>query len=258
MDLSAVKPYSIKVEETMLRRRLNQQRLPQKPRMKVAPSALAAAKLAKFGGVIGKRSRGAATETSEPFFPPEKWYEPTENDSDEYRVITQSPGRGYRHAVTEAQIRQRLDQLPDWMLKPLDFLQLSSMTRKKDTFPCYGMQWGSTLYLYPIEESLVEYFPIPPKPSIYNETRMYGGRWVQQSGSAWNLMWSKQSLRDFYLNNILIHELGHLLDERNTSYTDRERFAEWFALEHGYKASDRATLARRAASRTFRKRHHST
>lgn len=242
----------------MRRRRLNQQRQRAKPGVKVMPSALAAAKRLKFGFTTGRRApRTSNAETGGPFFPPEKWYEPTDRDSGEYRVITHTPGHGYRHAVTELQIRQRLAQLPEWMLGPLDFVQLSRMTRKKDTFPCYGMQWGSTLYLYPLEESLVEYFPVSPKPSVYNETRMFGGRWVQQPGNAWNLIWTKEALRDFYLNNILIHELGHLLDDRNTSYTDRERFAEWFAVEHGYKASDRVTLSRRAASRAFHKRHHS-
>lgn len=237
--------------------RKNQNRQPNKSRLTVAPSALMAAHRARSGLRTGKRSRGSTSETGQPFFPTENWYEPTDESSASYRVITQSPGRGYRHAVTSDDVLDRLALLPDWMLQPLDVIQLSRMTRKKGTFPCYGMQWGSTLYLYPIEECLVEYFARPPKPAIYNETKMYGGRWVQLCSGTWQLVWSENALRDFYLNNVLIHELGHLLDDRNTSYTDRERFAEWFALEHGYKASDCATLARRAASRTFRKRHHS-
>ena len=63
---------------------------------------------------------------------------------------------------------------------------------------------------------------------------MYGGRW-QVVDEAWSLVWSEAAIRDFYLNNVLIHELGHLLDHRNRSYEDRERFAEWFAFEFGYK-----------------------
>lgn len=34
------------------------------------------------------------------------------------------------------------------MLKSLQVVQLSRMTRKKKTYPCYGMQWGRALYLY--------------------------------------------------------------------------------------------------------------
>jgi hypothetical protein len=109
------------------------------------------------------------------------------------------------------------------------------MTRKKLSFPCYGMQWGSALYLYPIEETLTEQFDRPPKPEVFHESRLYGGRWEQRSGNRWRLVWTEEAIKDFYLYNILIHELGHLLDNRNTSYNDRERYAEWFAIEHGYK-----------------------
>jgi hypothetical protein len=85
-----------------------------------------------------------------------------------------------------------------------------------------------------------------------NEARMYGGCWEQDGPSNWRLVWTEESVRDFYLNNILIHELGHLVDSRNTRYTDRERYAEWFAVEYGYRQSHR--LGR--PPRDVRRRHH--
>ena len=202
---------------------------------------------------FGKRARGVATASRRSFIPPENWYEPTNSPAGCYRVVVQSPGEGYRHVVTEAEVRDRLSQLPGGMLHSLEVVQLSGMTRKKQTFPCYGMQWGQSLYLYPIEESLIEYFPGPPRPAQQKEAEMYGGRWVQE-GTCWRLHWTEASLKDFYLNNILIHELGHLLDQRNSSYIDRERFAEWFAIEYGYKPSQRQRLAAAAAQRIV-KRH---
>ena len=36
-------------------------------------------------------------------------------------------------------------------------------------------------------------------------------------------MWTEQAIKDFYLNNILIHELGHLLDDRNSRRHARSR-----------------------------------
>jgi len=36
---------------------------------------------------------------------------------------------------------------------------------------------------------------------------------------------------------VLIHEIGHTVDDRNGGYIDRERFANWFAVEYGYRAS---------------------
>jgi hypothetical protein len=184
-----------------------------------------------------------------PFVPPEDWHEPAD-ERDGYRIVVQPPGKGSRHVLTPDDIRGRLSQFPSEMLSNLEVVQLSRMTRKKQSFPCYGMQWGTSLYLYPIEESLVEYYHSPPTPNQINEARMYGGCWQQESRSVWKLVWTEESVRDFYLNNILIHELGHLVDVRNTSYQDRERYAEWFALEYGYKPT------RTARAKKVVRRHH--
>ena len=196
---------------------------------------------------LGKRSRGHVGREQGSFVPPEDWYEPL-GEAAEYRIIEQSPGAGYRHINTPQEIRQRLSDLPRALVEPLEVVQLSRMTRKKRTFPCYGMQWGTAIYLYPLESELVEYFNRPPRPAEYNETRAYGGRWIQ-TGRHWKLAWTERTIRDFYLNNVLIHELGHLLDDRNSSYIDRERFAEWFAIEHGLRKNCQSTR------RNHRRRH---
>jgi len=197
-------------------------------------NAMARAKSARRGAALSKRARMAARNERLPFVPPETWYEPRE-DGRRYRIVQHDPGPGYRHVLTPAEVRRRLDQLPPRFLQSLEVVQFSRMTRKKQSFPCYGMQWGAALYLYPIEDSLEECYSAPPKPSQLTEVRMFGGRWVHEAPDVWKLVWTEQAIKDFYLNNILIHELGHLLDNRNSRSTDRERFAEWFALEYGYK-----------------------
>ena len=200
----------------------------------------------------GRRTHYGDRNEMLPFAPPEDWHEPAQQGAG-YRIIVRNPGPGYRHVVTPAQVRQRLSEVPAHFLEPLETVQFSRMTRKKQSFPCYGMQWGTTLYLYPLEESLVEYFDRPPRPSLVNEAKMYGGRW-QSHGRSWRLVWTLGAIQDFYLNNILIHELGHLLDDRNTSYADRERFAEWFAIHHGYRPTGGSRTRRRA--QVMRRRHH--
>jgi len=83
---------------------------------------------------------------------------------------------------------------------------------------------------------------------------MYGGRWAEPAPGTWTLTWSEQAAQDFYLNNILIHELGHLVDERNSGYIDRERYAEWFAVHYGYLQSGGRSA--RNYQRGVRRRHH--
>ena len=198
---------------------------------------------------LGKRARVAATRERRSYMPPETWYEPAAEAPGVYTVVEQPAGAGYRHILSEEDIRARLAELPNWMVQPLQVVQISQMTRKKRRAPCYGMQWGAAIYLYPVEDTLVEEFGQPPLPSQLIEARMYGAEWSPcPKKRRWRLVWSASSIRDFYLNNVLIHELGHTLDQRNSNSVDRERYAEWFALEYGYKPSRRRNLAAAAAA----------
>jgi len=196
------------------------------------------------------RARGGPRNVRMPFIPPENWHEPC-GDGRAYQIIVQDPGPGFQHVLTPKEVRERLNRVPRRFLEKLEVVQLSSMTRKKQSFPCYGMQWGTTLYLYPIESGLTEYSPCPPKPEQVIEAAMFGVRWVEDRPGLWKLQWNEVAIKDFYLNNILIHELGHLLDDRNTSYIDRERYAEAFALKYG--AACRRTKPRR---KKVLRRHH--
>lgn len=205
------------------------------------------------GSRRARRSLVGVQNLREPFAPPEDWHEPT-NRNRGYRFVVQDPGEGYVHVVTPAQVRERLACVPQEFLQGLEVIQFSRMTRKKQSFPCYGMQWGSTLYLYPLEESLEEWFTSPPRTEIYNESRMYGGCWDEPMNGHWRLSWSQAAIEDFYLNNILMHELGHLVDDRNSNYAARERYAEWFAVQYGYRATG-GQASRRPKQKVMR-RHH--
>jgi hypothetical protein len=168
------------------------------------------------------------------FSAPETWHEPVEQDN--YRCVIEPAGASHRHVVTEAEIRERISLLPTAFVSNLQVVQLSRMTRKRGIFPLYGMQWGPNVYLYPLEESLIERYAREPKPQLRIDSEMYGGVW-EETGGIWQLTWTEATIKDFYLNNVLIHEIGHLNDHRNRSYVDRERYANWFAIEYGYRAS---------------------
>ncbi|MCA9241067.1 MAG: hypothetical protein KDA37_12745, partial [Planctomycetales bacterium] len=80
-------------------------------------------------------------DVAQPFSPPEDWHEPAE-DGRPFDILVQPPGDGYRHVVTPDEVRSRLAELPAYFLRDLEHVQLSRVTRKKQSFPCYGMQWG--------------------------------------------------------------------------------------------------------------------
>ncbi len=170
------------------------------------------------------------------FDAPEVWHEPT--GSGEIKYISAKPGSGYFHPITKAEAKERVSLLPEKYTRDLEVVQLSGMTKKRALFPLYGMQWGPAVYLYPIEDSMTEFYSRPPQPQLVIDTKMYGGQWSERNGS-WVLTWTEKTIRDFYLNNILIHEIGHINDTRNRSYRDRERYANWFAIEYGFRQSRR-------------------
>ncbi len=183
--------------------------------------------------------RGDGLAHGRAFDAPEVWHDPVSSDDlhdHDLKIVSQPAGRGYIHPVSADDVRERVLQLPAEFQKKLDIVQFSRMTKKRRLFPCYGLQWGTAVYLYPIEESLEELYVRAPRPAQRIETEMYGGRWVQD-GNLWRLIWTETTIRDFYLNNVLIHEIGHINDDRNTSFRKREQFADWFAVEYGYRAS---------------------
>ncbi|HEY0983415.1 MULTISPECIES: hypothetical protein [unclassified Schlesneria] len=180
------------------------------------------------------RQRSRTDHLSTHFSAPETWYEPQQRSTIDF--VEEAPGAGYFHPVTVDEIRERLAQLPSTFTEGIEVVQLSGMTRKRRLFPLYGMQWGPNVYLYPVEESLVESYLNPPRPDQLVEARMFGAQW-SQSGHEWKLTWTRETIRDFYLNNVLIHEVGHVNDTRNTNSHKREQYAIWFATEYGYRAS---------------------
>jgi hypothetical protein len=179
------------------------------------------------------RQRGGQTAGSSVFSAPETWHEAQQPG--QIRFVEQPAGTNYVHPVSVEQIRQRISLLPREISRQVQVVQLSTMTRKRRLFPCYGMQWGPNVYLYPIESTLVETYVRPPTPQQQVEAKMFGGVWSHHHDE-WRLTWTAETIADFYLNNVLIHEIGHILDQRNTRTVDRERYAIWFATEFGFRA----------------------
>src|SRR5687767_6657097 len=101
----------------------------------------------RVGNPLSKRGRRMIVH-QDPFSPPENWYDSATaaKPQGDYRIVVQDPGEGFRHVVTPQEIRDRLSRLPAAMVAPLEVVQLSQLTRKKQSYPCYGMQWGKAIY----------------------------------------------------------------------------------------------------------------
>src|SRR5438552_18964279 len=93
-----------------------------------APARNNAARSGRKFVTLGKRARISSAALRGPYLPPEQWHEPKKQLTGHFSVIVQPAGSGYRHVVSEEDVRRRLAQLPEWMVKPLEVVQLSQMT----------------------------------------------------------------------------------------------------------------------------------
>lgn len=147
-------------------------------------------------------------------------------------------GEGRYHVLSVDEILERLDRLPKSHLRNLHTIVLPCMTKKRRRMHLYGLQWGGTIYLYPSRTELRQELNGPPYPNEHIEFEKYGGKVIQE-GADWYIQWTKESIKHFYLENILVHELAHVYDRKNTRSVDRERFAEGYVLKYGSKSPHR-------------------
>ncbi len=74
-----------------------------------------------------------------------------------------------------------------------------------------------------------------PKPNIQREYERIGANYYFKNGY-WTRSFDEMSLKRFYTRDVLIHELGHHVDRKNNKdYNAKERFAEWFVEEYGFR-----------------------
>jgi hypothetical protein len=104
----------------------------------------------------------------------------------------------------------------------------------------YGCYWGSRVYLHPFPRQRLErWIGTRTDPWYEQEFGPAGVEFVEDRG--WRKMvWSRESLRRYYLTNVLLHEIGHHVDRRDTNSRKSERFADWFAAEQARQLATRS------------------
>lgn len=113
-------------------------------------------------------------------------------------IKPQSPD--FIHACTRAEIRARLERMPEATRKDLRAVFMLGGTRKQEKswwskLGCYGLYWNSCVFL------CAHPFKLP-----------------------WH--YTLDHLRSFYLNDVLVHEVAHHIDRaRRTDRQAKEAFA---------------------------------
>ena len=149
---------------------------------------------------------------------------------------------GFVRPVEAACVHELLSRVPADFLAGLDSVTILGGTSKqlKSHLVRYGTYCPGRIFLHAFKARIMsQYWGRKPKPSYVEEYRRAGAEW-RRVGSGWRLEFTTESLRQFYLYDVLLHELGHHVDDRAwTSSVDRaERFAEWFAIEQARRLKE--------------------
>jgi len=134
-------------------------------------------------------------------------------------LIEDNPSRDFFFPLSGEEVIDALKALPKrdyegithvWLrrLKKTDFI---NRAQPLAWFACGSGVRMITLYPWPTSMEL-SYGHRRPSNRIVNEATRYGGV-IRKRGREWFSEWTLQSLRKFYLQGILFHEVGHHIDQ---------------------------------------------
>lgn len=166
--------------------------------------------------------------------------EPLTGDVDIPVFIIDNPSRDFFFPVTVEDIKDQLARLPDFQVRWLSYIWLRKQSQKdyesEDSFQgCYI--WGRdvqliTLYSFP-NDLRMNFGKKKPKQSTLNWYKAYCTRLFEEQGR-WYLQWTKDEIKDYYLNGLLLHEIGHHVDTiykyRKASKAKAEKWAGGYAI----------------------------
>ncbi len=146
--------------------------------------------------------------------------------------------------VCEAEIAETLARLPDRFkvgLKAVILLGGSSKQGKVRSSFLYGRYaFNGVIYLHAFPKwRLKRSYKRAPRPHILDEYKRAGAYITSRNGTC-IIEFTESSLKQFYLRDVLMHEIGHHVDNPNVgskSLKKEEGFAEWFATEYGFRLS---------------------
>jgi hypothetical protein len=141
-----------------------------------------------------------------------------------------------------ADVEKTLRGVPTQCLKGISRIILLGGTKKQNQtawskmfrYGAYSMTGWIALSAYP-KRMMTMYHDGPIQPHLqqgYQRTLTK----TRQEGDQWFVEFDEESLKRFYMQYTLIHEIGHHVDWcRRKHWRDvTEEFAEWFAREYGF------------------------
>lgn len=196
----------------------------------------------KFGDVKGGRMRPKLADN---IFNRQHNLTPPTEDEETPIFIIDNPSRDFFFPVTVEEIKIFLGKLPDEHIQGITHVWLRRVTKKEYEKGSYQASFicGSgvnLIVLYPFPKDLSMKFG-KKKPN--NRTLKWYAAYkpeLVQIDQNWTLVWTEEKLKNYYLEGLLLHEIGHKIDSvykrfwsKNYSGKKAEQFADNYAFLWG-------------------------
>lgn len=151
-------------------------------------------------------------------------------------IVVRDTHPNFLSPATAQEVQDILLRVPPEFLAGLTTVYLLGGTSKQDKVAFgklfrYGCYQFFNIYLHAFPKRMLtqRYSKLPP-PDVMQEYERIGAKWIQDR-DGWLFQFSLETLRAFYLRDVLLHEVGHHVDRPNLfskNDADCERYAHWF------------------------------
>jgi hypothetical protein len=147
------------------------------------------------------------------------------------RIFERSLAPRFLRPFTATDVAGVLSSIPPDSLEQLAGVYLMGGTAKQERSraPTYGMYWENQIFLFPVPaQRLVKgWFCSSNRAEL--QRYLACGAVLRSARRGVTVQFDDESLRRFYLSEVLLHEVGHHVDRNRRSAKAAERYADWFA-----------------------------
>ena len=166
---------------------------------------------------------------------------PDKNDETPIYIVD-NPSRDYFFPITVDDIEYTISKLPAFHTEKITHIWLKKNSPKENYQGCFITGSGVNLivlYAFPVD--LKMRFGIKkPSQKILRWYSAFHPNLVLEN-EEWALQWSKESIKQYYLEGLLLHEIGHQIDSRHKRFMSKKyqnRKAEKYADNFAYYWAD--------------------
>ena len=193
----------------------------------------------KFGDVKGGRMRPKLTDNI--FNRQHNLVAP--KDKDETPIfIKDNPSRDFYFPVTIEEIKEFINKLPNEQTERITHIWLRKMTNKEyekensvqGCFICGSGVNLIVLHPFPID-MIMKFGKKKPANKILKWYSKFEPE-LNETNEGWQLKWTHEKIKKYYLEGLLIHEIGHQIDSIYKRYWSKsyKQRAENFADNYAY------------------------